>query len=85
VSRRRFEVTITMGVPDSSVGIVTRYGLDVAGIESRWGARFSAPIQTVFEAHPAFCNMITRSLLRIKQRGVALTAYLYLTPGLRKE
>ena len=31
---------------DSSVGIATCYGLDVPGIESRWGARFSAPVQT---------------------------------------
>ena len=30
-----------MGVGrDSSVGIATRYGLDVPGIESRWGAGF---------------------------------------------
>ena len=28
--------------PGSSVGIVTDYGLDGPGIESRWGARFSA-------------------------------------------
>ena len=32
---------------DSSVGTATRYGLDGPGIESRWGARFSAPLQTV--------------------------------------
>ena len=31
---------------DSSVGIATCHGLDGPGIESRWGARFSAPIQT---------------------------------------
>jgi hypothetical protein len=31
---------------DSSVGIVTRYRLDGPGIESLWGARFSAPVQT---------------------------------------
>jgi len=31
---------------DSSVGIATRYGLDGPGIEYRWGARFSAPLQT---------------------------------------
>ena len=36
---------------DSSVGIATRYGLDGPGIESRWGARFSAPIQTGSETH----------------------------------
>jgi hypothetical protein len=29
----------------SSVGIVTRYGLDGPGIESRWGERFSALVQ----------------------------------------
>jgi hypothetical protein len=35
------------GGRDSSIGIATRYGLDGPGIESRWGARFSAPVQTV--------------------------------------
>jgi len=39
----------------SSVGIATSYGLDGPGIESRWGARFSAPFQTDPEAHPATC------------------------------
>ena len=38
---------------DSSVGIRTVYGLDGPGIESRWGARFSSPVQTVPEAYPA--------------------------------
>ena len=32
--------------PGSSVGIATGYGLDGPGIESRWGARFFAPVQT---------------------------------------
>jgi hypothetical protein len=31
---------------DSSVGIATRSGLEGPGIESQWGARFSAPVQT---------------------------------------
>ena len=31
---------------DNSDGIATRYGLDSPGIESRWGARFSSPVQT---------------------------------------
>jgi len=31
---------------DSSVGIATGYGLDGPRTESRWGARFSAPVQT---------------------------------------
>jgi hypothetical protein len=39
--------------PDSSVGIATRYGLDGPGIESRWGARFSAHVQTGPGAHHA--------------------------------
>jgi len=32
--------------PGSVVGIATGYGLEGPGIESRWGARFSAPVQT---------------------------------------
>ena len=38
---------------DSSVGIATRYGLDGPGMESQWGARFSATVQTGLVAHPA--------------------------------
>ena len=33
-------------IRDSSVSIATRYGLDGPGIETRWGAKFSAPVQT---------------------------------------
>ena len=47
--------------PDISVGIATGYGLDGPGIESRWGARFSAPVKTGPVAHPAFCTMGTGS------------------------
>ena len=47
--------------PGSSVGIATAYGLDGPGIESRWGARFSAPVQTGLEAHPASRTMGTGS------------------------
>ena len=49
---------------DSSVGTATRYGLDGSGIESRWGARFSAPVQTVPGAYPASCTVGTGSLSR---------------------
>jgi hypothetical protein len=31
---------------ENLVGMATRYGMDGPGIESRWGARFYAPIQT---------------------------------------
>jgi hypothetical protein len=37
----------------SAVGIATRYGLDGPGIEYRWGARFSAPVQAGPGAYPA--------------------------------
>ena len=43
----------------SSVGIATRYWLDGPGIESRWGARFSALVQTGPGAHPASYTMGT--------------------------
>jgi hypothetical protein len=37
----------------NSFGIATRYWLEGPGIESRWGARFSAPVHTGPWAHPA--------------------------------
>ena len=55
---------------DSSVGIATRYGLDGTGIESRWGARFSAPVQTGPGAHSAFCTTGTGSFPGGKAVGV---------------
>ena len=48
---------------DSSVGIVTRHGLDGPGIESRWRARFDAPIQAGPGAHPTSCTLGTGSLV----------------------
>ena len=48
---------------DSSVGTATGSGLDVPGIESRWGARFSSPFQTRPGAHPASCAVSTGSFL----------------------
>ena len=38
---------------DNLVGIATRYELDGPGVESRWGARFPALVQTGCGAHPA--------------------------------
>jgi len=38
--------------------------LDGPGIESRWGARFSAPVQTGPGANPTPCTMGTGSLSR---------------------
>jgi len=55
---------------------VTRYGLDGPGSEFRWGARFSAPVQTGHGAHPASCTMGTGSFPGVKSgQGVTLTPH----------
>ena len=55
--------TTFTGGPGSVVGIATAYGLDGTRIGSRWGARFSAPVQTGPEAQPASCTMGTGTFL----------------------
>jgi hypothetical protein len=57
---------------DSAIIIATRYGLDGLGIESRWGATLSTPVQTFLEAHPASFAIGIWSLLGTKrpERGV---------------
>ena len=57
------------GGPVSSVGIATDYGLDGPGVESRWGARFSAPVQNGPRAHPASYTIGTGSLQGVKRPG----------------
>jgi hypothetical protein len=80
---------------DNSVGIATPYGLDGPGIESRWGARFSARVQTGPGAHPASYTMCTGSFPGVKRPGrdvdhpppssaevkERVELYLYLTSG----
>ena len=62
--------------PGSSVGIATAYGLDGPVIESRWGVRFPAPVQTGPEAHPASCKTGTGSFPGERCcRGVTLTPH----------
>ena len=69
----------------SSVGIATGYGLDGLGIESRLGARFSAPVQTGPGAHTASCTMGTGSFPGVKSsRGVTVTPHPLLVPWSRK-
>ena len=71
----------TISGQGSSVSPVTAYGLDGPGIESRWGARFSAPVQIDPGAHPASCTMGTGSFLEVKSgRGVTLTPHPLLVP-----
>jgi hypothetical protein len=70
---------------DSSVGIATRYGLDGPGIKFRWGPRFSAPVQTGSEAHPASYTMGTGSFPGVKRPGRGVDHPPHLEPRLKKE
>jgi hypothetical protein len=70
---------------DSSVGIATRYGLDVPGIEFRVGARFSAPVQTGPVAHPAIYTMGTGVFTGAKRPGRGVDHPPHLAPRLKKE
>jgi hypothetical protein len=73
-------------VPGGVVGIATGYGLDGLGIESRWGARFSAPVYIGPGAHTASCTMGTESFPGVKSgRGVTLTPHPLLVPLVLKE
>ena len=73
------------GRPGNVVGIATSYGLDGPGIESRLGARFSAPVQTGLGNHPASCTMGTGSFPGVKNgRGMTPTPHSLLVPWWRK-
>ena len=54
-----------LGGRDNSVGTATCSGLDGPGIPV--GERFSAPVQTGPEAHPASCTMGTGSFPGVKR------------------
>jgi len=67
------------------VGIATGYRLDDPGIESQWGARFPAPVQSSFEPHLASCTMGAWSFLGLKSgRGMTLTLHPLLVLWSRK-
>ena len=57
---------------DSVVGIATRNGLDGPGIESRWGARFSSPVPTGSETHPAYYTMGAGSFWGVQRPGCGI-------------
>ena len=78
-----FYRTIIVG-QDSSVGTATRYGLDGPVIESRWGARFSAPVQTGPGDQPASCTMGTGSFPEVKRPGSGADNPPHLAPRLKK-
>ena len=54
---------------ECAVGIATRYGLDGPGIESQWGPRSSAPIQTGPGTHPTSFTLGTGCFPRVKRPG----------------
>jgi len=59
--------------------------LNGPGIQSRLGARFSAPVQTGPGAYPASCTMGTGSFPEVNSgRGVTLNTHLLLVPWSRK-
>ena len=70
---------------ESSVGIATRYGLDGPGLGSRWGERYSAPVQTDAEAHPASNSMGTGPFPGVKRPGRGDDHPPHLAPKLKKE
>ena len=65
---------------DSSVGVAIRYGLDGLGMESRYDARISVPVQNGPEAHPG-----TGSFPGIKWPGSGVDHDPHLVPRLKKE
>ena len=69
---------------DSSVSIATRYGMDGPGIESQWGASFSAPVQTGPGAHAVSYTMSTGPFPGVKRPGRGVDHPLHLAPRLKK-
>jgi hypothetical protein len=53
----------------SAIGVATRYGMEGPGIESRWGARFSAPVQTGLGIYPVSYKMGIGSFPGVKRPG----------------
>lgn len=49
---------------DNVVSIAILYGLDSSGVESRWGTRFTIPVQIGPEDHPGTCEMGTDYISR---------------------
>ena len=67
------------------LGIVTRYGLGGPGIESRWWARFSAPVQTNSGTHPSCYTMDIESIPGVKLPGRGVDHPPQLVPKFKKE
>ena len=65
--------------------IPTCYGLDGPGIESRWGARFSALAPTGPKANPVSSTTNTKSFLGVNRSGREVQQPPHLTSSLNKE
>jgi hypothetical protein len=78
-------ITIYTDMSYHIISVATRYGLDGPEIESLWGARFSAPVQTGPGAHPAPCTMGTGYFSEVKRLERGVDQPLLLTPSLKKE
>jgi len=76
---------VFMHLSVTNVGITVRYGLDGPGIESRWEARFPAPVYNGPEAHPASYIIVTESFTVVKPMGVALNTHPNLAARLKKK
>jgi hypothetical protein len=69
----------------SAVGIATRYLLDGLGIESRWGASFSAPVQSDPGGLPSHLWNWYRVLPGVKLPGRGVDHPPHQAPRLKKE
>jgi hypothetical protein len=77
--------TATVG-RDSVFGIASRYGLDGPGIETWWGATFSAPVQTGTVGPTASHTMGNGSLSPgVKWPGLGVDHPPHLAPRLKKD
>ena len=78
-------LNVRLRTRDSSDGIATRYGMGGPGVESRLGARYSAPVRTDPGAHPASYTMGTGSFPGVKRPGREVDHPPHLSPRLKKE
>jgi hypothetical protein len=74
---------LSMTQSGNVVGIATGYGLDGPGIESQWGVRFSAPVQTGPGAH-LYCGYRLFPGGVQSSQGMMLTPHPLLVPWSRK-
>ena len=70
---------------DSSVGIVTRYGLDGSGIESRWGRDFPHPSRPTLGPIQPPVQWVPGLSLRVMRQGRGHDHTPHLAPRLKKE